>query len=170
MRAFLKPARRLVNLGATIVVLHNDGKSESARDYRGSAAFKDAVDVAFHVSNSERDGLLQRLTVRPYKHRFGFTGELTYTYSDGLMLPAGAASTAARTSRTRDIETSLFQLLSDKPGINTRDFLRAAASIHVPDRQARNYLHSGVTNRRIRREGTPSTGYRHFAIESGGLR
>ena len=38
-RAFLNQARQLADLGATPIVLHHDGKADTAKDYRGSSDF-----------------------------------------------------------------------------------------------------------------------------------
>jgi hypothetical protein len=81
MRAFMHGTRRLVDLGATVIVIHHDGKAESARDYRGSSDFKAAVDQAFHVSNISADARLGRLSLRCFKSRYGFTGSLVYDYA-----------------------------------------------------------------------------------------
>ena len=58
MRAFMHGSRRLADMGATVNVIHHDGKAGSAKDSRGSSDFKAAVDQAFHVTNISRDGKL----------------------------------------------------------------------------------------------------------------
>src|SRR6185312_10176572 len=68
-RVFMHRCRRLADLGATVVVIHHDGKAESSRDYRGSSDFKAAVDLAFHVTNLGEGGLLGRLILRAWKTR-----------------------------------------------------------------------------------------------------
>ena len=86
MRKFMNGVRWLADRGATVEVIHHDGKSETARDFRGSSDFKAAVDQAFHVSNLGSDSRLDRLTVRCFKSRYGFTGSLIYHYADGRMV------------------------------------------------------------------------------------
>jgi hypothetical protein len=115
MRAFFRPARDLVNMGATVSILHNDGKSGTSRDYRGSAAFKDSLDAAWHVSNSKKDGLLDRLTVRSYKNRFGFVGKLVYVYAGGKMV----LSDAPKDGEAQALIDKLTKLLSQNPGAIT---------------------------------------------------
>jgi hypothetical protein len=159
MRAFFRPFRRLVNLGATMVVLHNDGKSETATEYRGSAAFKDSVDTAFHVANSQKNGRLDRLTVRCYKSRYGFTGQLVYRYADGRM---EASVSAGPTDDTGDVSADkLAELLTQNPGMKTREFVNAAKALGVSEHKARRYLLDGVEAGRIKREGKPNSGYSH---------
>jgi hypothetical protein len=71
VRGFMHRCRRLADLGATPLVIHHDGKAETARDYRGSSDFKAAIDNGFHVTNFSASRLLDRLVLRPYKTRFG---------------------------------------------------------------------------------------------------
>ena len=70
-RAFMQQCRMLADLGATVLVLHHNGKAETAKEYRGSSDFKAAVDAAFHVSNFGPDGRLDTLRLHCFKSRFG---------------------------------------------------------------------------------------------------
>jgi hypothetical protein len=74
MRAFTNQARKLADLGATVVVIHHDGKAETARDFRGSSDFKASFDQAFHVSDVGPDTKLDRIKLRCFKSRYGLTG------------------------------------------------------------------------------------------------
>src|SRR5205823_4928429 len=67
-RRFMHRCRRIADLGATVVIIHHDGKSERAKDFRGSSDFKAAIDLGFHVANFG-DGCLDRLVLRPFKAR-----------------------------------------------------------------------------------------------------
>ena len=158
MRAFLRPARNLVNLGCTVAVLHNDGKTETAREYRGSKAFKDAVDAAFHVTNSQPNGLLDKLIVRCYKSRFGFTGSLIYHYAGGKMVRADAPVSPI----TRDYTSALRQLLAGHCGIGSTEFIKLTLANEIPERVSRAFLKDGVASGDIRREGDRGSGYAHF--------
>src|ERR1017187_9540118 len=82
-RAFMQRCRTIADLGGTAAVIHHDGKSDTAKDYRGSSDFKAAVDAAFHVSNSGPDGRLGIIRLRCFKSRFGFAGEILYHYRGG---------------------------------------------------------------------------------------
>ncbi|MEP7354860.1 MAG: AAA family ATPase [Acidobacteriota bacterium] len=69
-RAFMRHFRRLANLGATVVILHHTGKSDSAKQYRGSSDIKAAVDTAYLLSgNSETPEVLGKLSMKCYKAR-----------------------------------------------------------------------------------------------------
>jgi hypothetical protein len=160
MRAFLRPARTLAHQGCTVVILHNDGKSETSQDYRGSAAFKDCMDSCFHVMNSKKDGLLDTLTVRSYKSRFGFIGAVVYRYAGGKMVRDGSSVNTADPDST----PALTRLLAENPNVITRRFIELATAAGIPDHQARSFLADGIASGHIRREGKPSTGYRHVLV------
>lgn len=83
VRRFIDRLRALANLGATIALVHHDGKGENTKDYRGSSDIKGSVDVAFNVSNNVKDGHLDMLTLRCFKSRYGFVGSLLYRYDGG---------------------------------------------------------------------------------------
>ena len=90
MRSFMNKARRLADLGATVAVIHHSGKADSSTDFRGSSDFKASVDVAFHVTNLSSDGkLLDRVTLRCFKSRYGFTGSIVYHYDGGRFVRDG---------------------------------------------------------------------------------
>ena len=55
MRGFMNGVRQLTDLGATVITIHHDGKSTTAKTFRGSSDFKSAVDQAFHVTNITSD-------------------------------------------------------------------------------------------------------------------
>src|SRR5262249_22259155 len=64
--------RRLATVGATIVLLHNSGKTDSAREYRGSSDIKAAVDSAFlleRTDGSDSGAPLGGLRLKPFKNR-----------------------------------------------------------------------------------------------------
>ena len=90
-RGFMHRCRRTANLGATVVIIHHDGKSEKAKDFRGSSDFKAAIDLGFHVSNFGADGRLDKLVLRPFKQRIQIGGEIAYEYAHGRFVRTGAA-------------------------------------------------------------------------------
>jgi hypothetical protein len=152
MRRFLHRCRRLADLGATVVVLHHVGKSETAREYRGSSDFKAAVDVAFHVSNFGDGGQLDKLVLRCFKSRFGFAGELVYRYAGGRF-ERGTAGEARETLNER-----LTAILRVHPGITTTKFEQAVKESGIARTPARVWLSNGVLSGAIdRRPGTRNT-------------
>ncbi len=69
-RAFMRQFRILANLGATVIVLHNTGKAETSKLYRGSSDIKAAVDTAYSLRRAD-DGSqkLGKLSMTCFKGR-----------------------------------------------------------------------------------------------------
>jgi hypothetical protein len=160
-RAFMRRCRMLADLGATVVVIHHDGKADSAKDYRGSSDFKAAVDAAFHVSNFGVAGCLGLIRLRCYKSRFGFGGELIYRYVDGRFLSERDPDAPSRT-----VTEQLTELLRNHQGINANDFEALAVERGLGRNRARGYLKDGLHSAKIRQEtGTNNTKH-HYIAES----
>jgi hypothetical protein len=157
MRRFLHPCRRLADLGATVVVLHHDGKSETARDYRGSSDFKAAVDVAFHVTNFG-GGRLDRLLLRCFKSRFGFRGELSYRYAEGRFLRL------EETETRETISEQLTSILRLHPGLTTRDFDKQVKDAGIARNRAREWLVTAVLSGAVVRKHGHRNTYRHYPV------
>jgi hypothetical protein len=159
MRRFLHRCRHLADLGATVIVLHHVGKSETAREYRGSSDFKAAVDMAFHVSNFGDGGRLDKLVLRCFKSRFGFAGELVYRYAGGQFV-RGASAEARETVNER-----LTAVLRVHPGISSRQFDDAVKESGIPRTPAREWLTNGVllSGAIERRRGARNT-WRYYLV------
>jgi len=70
-RRFMKHFRALANAGATVIILHHTGKTETSQDYRGSSDIKAAVDTAYRLETEfSLDKGIHRLTLRNFKGRF----------------------------------------------------------------------------------------------------
>ena len=159
MRAFMNQSRALANLGACVVVLHNTGKSETAKEYRGSSDFKASVDQLFVVRNNSQDSNLDRLVVKCYKSRYGFAGSITYSYADGKFLRDDRAHPEAISSA--EILTSILRV---NPGIGVRKMISVAASKGVSERVTKGYLENGVLSHSIERQKGSRNEYRHFLV------
>ncbi len=147
MRTFLNQCRRLADLAATVVVLHHDGKSETAKDYRGSSDFKAAVDVAFHVSNFGEDGRLGKLVLRCYKSRYGFVGQVVYEYASGRFVREQDPETVSQT-----VSEQLTSLLRCNPGITAKKYEELATQRGLGRNRARAFLNDGVLAGQIERK------------------
>lgn len=156
MRGFLHRCRRLADRGATVIVIHHDGKADTAKDFRGSSDFKAAVDIAFHVGNFGENGLLDRVTLRCYKSRFGFGGSLTYAYADGRFVRRDAPEA------TQGVTEQLTSLLRTNPGIQASRFEELANQRGLGRNRARSFLDDGVLSRTIRCESGPKNTRRYF--------
>jgi KaiC/GvpD/RAD55 family RecA-like ATPase len=149
VRRFMHQARRLANAGATVVLVHHSGKSESAQDYRGSSDFKAAIDQGFHVANYGTDGRLEKLVLRAYKSRIGVSGELSYQYAGGRFV-RGDIQEARQT-----VSEQLTALLRLNPGVTARRFDELTNARGLGRNKARVFLADGVLAGSIRRETGP---------------
>ena len=159
MRTFMHRCRRLADLGGTVVVVHHDGKAETAKDYRGSSDFKAAIDCGFHVANFGVDGELGTLVLRPFKMRIGSCGEISYSYAGGQFL-RGDASEVTETAAEQ-----LMDLLRLNPGVTARKFDELANGRGLGRNRARAFLADGVLAGSITRETGSNNVKRHFLVE-----
>jgi hypothetical protein len=162
MRRFMHQCRRLADLGATVLVIHHDGKADTAKDFRGSSDFKASVDQAFHCSNQSSDGKLDRLTLRCFKSRHGLGGSLIYRYAEGRLVRDERKDAPARS-----VADKLTALLRQYPGIGTRAFEQKAVELKLGRQQARDFLANGVLGGVIRREDAGKNRFRHYLQAQG---
>ena len=161
MRHFMKGLRRLADLGATIIVIHHDGKSDSSRDFRGSSDFKAAIDQAFHVTNVGSDMRLDRIRLRPFKARLTFAGDIVYKYAEGRLV-----RDESRTAPAKTVTAQLRNLLRMNPGITVSEFEKRAAGEGVARARAREFVTQGVLDCSIKRESGPNN--KHRLVWNGG--
>jgi len=161
MRGFMNGARQLTDLGATVGVVHHDGKAESARDFRGSSDWKAAIDQAFHVTNITSDGKLDRLNLRCYKSRYGFAGSLVYRYAGGLFLRDDRIDAPAVIAADQ-----LTAILRTNPGIGAKEFDDLAARANLGRNRARDFLANGVLAGTVRRETAARNRQHHYLVET----
>lgn len=160
MRGFMNGARHLADMGATVIVIHHDGKADSARDFRGSSDWKASVDAAFHVTNITSDGKLDRLNLRCYKSRYGFSGSLVYRYAGGLFIRDERVDAPAIVAADQ-----LTALLRTNPGVGTKEFEDLAAKANLGRNRARDFLSSGVLAGTIRRDPGTKNRQHHYLSE-----
>jgi hypothetical protein len=153
MRKFLHRARRLADLGATVIVLHHDGKADTAKDFRGSSDFKAALDGAFHCTNISSDSRLDRIRLRCFKSRYGFCGEIVYHYADGRMVRDERSHAPERTAA--ELLTGILRL---NPGITGGDFEAKAFRDGIARSRVREFVNDGVLEGSIdRKTGSKNT-------------
>jgi hypothetical protein len=156
MRTFMNRCRRVANLGATVGIVHHNGKSETAKDYRGSSDFKAAIDCGFHVTNYSDTGLLDKMVMRPFKMRMGASGEIVYFYADGRFV-RGEATEARET-----ITDQLMGLLRMNPYVTGKQFEDLAAKQEIIRTRARSFLATGVLAGTIKRDKGAGNLRRHY--------
>jgi archaellum biogenesis ATPase FlaH len=149
MRAFMNRSRAIANLGATVLIIHHEGKSETSKDYRGSSDFKAALDVGFHCSNFGSDRL-DSIRLRCFKSRFGFAGAILYRYADGRMTKDGdrAADACATTGQ-------LTAILRENPQSTLRTLLKLAQVKGIGRIKVQDFLETGVHFGQVRRVPGP---------------
>jgi RecA-family ATPase len=138
-RRFMQDSRRLANLGATVLLLHHSGKSETSQDYRGSSDIKASPDACFKLTNIGSSNRIERLRIKPFKNRFLVEPELMLRYSDGVF----TRETGGGSQRKTNVE-KLEELLRDNPGVNSDEFEKLAPTRGVSRNYARNWLKGGV--------------------------
>lgn len=147
MRALFDRFRVLNGAGATVIIAHHTNRSGEAR---GSSDFKPAGDQGFLVSNHDRAGgrLLDVITLKYEKSRFGFSGKIVCHYADGKMI---CASGGAPKEQPRQAPSErLKSLLIDNPGVLSDQFVRLAQEVGLTRETARDFLKEGESTGAIR--------------------
>ena len=160
MRAFFGPLRRLADMGVCVITLHNTGKSETAKEYRGSSAFNDCLDQGIFVSNVSADGRLDKLILKCFKSRFDLNGtNIVYRYDDGRF-------TKDERNQAGEIVASerLTSILRSNPGIAQARFENLAVQEHISRVLARQFLSDGTLGGLIRRERQARNRFCYFLV------
>jgi KaiC/GvpD/RAD55 family RecA-like ATPase len=144
MRALFNRCRALTKLGATVVIIHHTNRNGEAR---GSSDFGPASDQAFLVTNIDTDGgrLLDRITLRPEKSRYGLSETIRLRYAGGRMERDQPAPCKA-------VSEQLRELLETNPGILSKPFEDKAVEQGLGRKRARDFLKSGIASGTIRVE------------------
>jgi hypothetical protein len=146
VREFFAQFRTLANLGCAVVVLHNSGKAETAREYRGSSDIKAAADIAYTLTNFA-DGELGKMRLKSFKMRFTVSRDLILQYKAGDFVIDDRPLATLKT-----ITEQLTELLRNHPQCSTTEFETAAKEKNLPRLRAREYLKKGEENGTIRFE------------------
>jgi archaellum biogenesis ATPase FlaH len=142
-RSYMQGFRRLADLGATVIVIHHGGKSESNKDYRGSSDIKASIDVGLHLANLGDPSRLSSMRLRSFKSRFTVQRELILHYtSSGFQIDLRPLS--------KSNEELLTDLLVANPGVTASEFEELASRIEVSRGRARDFLATGKQSGRIR--------------------
>jgi RecA-family ATPase len=143
-RAFMKHFRVLVNLGATVFVLHHTGKTLTSQDYRGSSDIKAAVDMAYCVEPEFKDGCIQRLTLRNFKGRFapGRHVGLEFVPKKGFV-----ACKVPDQPSARDAMQTVAEIVAAHPGSNQSQIVALAQQAAISKHQVEECLKGGRFNR-----------------------
>ena len=138
-RAFMREFRTLANLGATVIVLHNAGKAETSKLYRGSSDIKAAVDTAYLLSGSgDKPEKLGKLSLRCFKGRLmpGQNFGLEFSPKRGFIQCEDFAP-------TKTVEEIISEILGDHPRANQSQVVNMARTQGCTKRQAEECLKNG---------------------------
>jgi AAA domain len=153
MRRLGDKLRALSNLGATVLVIHHDGKAATAKTFRGSSYFKGALDQGFHITNSNPDGLLDRVTLKCFKSRAGFTGCLYYRYDDGKF-----TRDDARMAKAQSTADKLRDVLRQHQPVSKSKFDELALKAGLARADARAFIEAGLAEGTLVCESGPRGG------------
>jgi archaellum biogenesis ATPase FlaH len=136
-RKYMDHFRKLVNAGCTVLLLHHVGKSENAREYRGSSDIKASSDQAFcleSIGQSEEGRSALRLL--PFKSRMVSLNPLRFEMTDsGFQVNAYSGPT------NREI---VEQVIEKNPGKCGVDLVKLAAARGVTKNRAEAVLVDGA--------------------------
>jgi len=144
-RRYMAQYRRLTAMGATLVLLHHIGKSETAREYRGSSDYKASIDIGYKLTNLGDSARLSALELRPFKQRFSVAPVLHLRYDNGVF-------SVDQAEARKTLTEQLCDLLKLNPGTTKSEFESLAADRGLGRNRARDFLASGVKGGTIRVE------------------
>jgi hypothetical protein len=161
-RRYMAQYRKLTAMGATVIVLHHTGKSETSQEYRGSSDYKASIDIGYKLTNSD-PARLSRLELAPFKQRFSVAPILHLRYEDGIF-------SIDQSEIRKTAHEQLADLLKQNPGITKKEFDLLAVKRKLGRNRARSFLDKGVKNGTIRVEpGTNNRQLHSWAEEDTSL-
>ena len=116
-----------------VIVVHHDGKAETAKDYRGSSDFKAAIDQGYHVANFGGDGHWTNWLCgrsNPASAR---------AQRSAMNMPAAGSCGATRRAK-QTVSDQLTVLLRLNPGITARRFDEVVKKRGIGRDRARAFL------------------------------
>jgi hypothetical protein len=142
---FMAQLRQLSHLGATVILLHNIGKAETSKLFRGSQRIKDGVDAGFCLTNLGEPLRLETLRLKAFKGRCGVLPELMIHYAGGRFERDAHGPVKTEKEALRD-------LLIANPGVATKRFEDLASEKGLGRNRAREFCAEGVLAGTIRRD------------------
>ena len=144
-RRYMEQYRALTAIGATVLLLHHIGKSETSRDYRGSSDYKASIDIGYKLTNLGDGARLGMLELRPFKQRFSVEPVLRIIYQNDSFM-------ADESEQRKTVTELLCELLKANAGITKRDFESLAGAQNLGRNRARDFLADGIKAGTIRVE------------------
>jgi archaellum biogenesis ATPase FlaH len=135
-RKYMAYFRSLANLGATVLILHNTGKGENARQYRGSSDIKASVDQALVLESvGESETRNRTLILKPFKSRIGDAQTLRIDFANGVFTVTSATVPADR--------KILLDVVRANPNQSGRELTKRASAAGVPKSRSERLLVEG---------------------------
>lgn len=157
-RKHMAQYRALTALGATVILLHHTGKSETSKEYRGSSDYKASIDIGYLLTNLGDGARLAILELRPFKQRFSVQPVLRILYDDGTF-------SIKHGEVRKSVTEELIELLKANPGVTTGKFEGIAAARNLGRSSVRDFLKRGVAGGTVRVEIGSKNSQRHFWVE-----
>ena len=138
-RAYMRQFRLLANLGGTPVVLHNSGKAETAKLYRGSSDIKAAVDTAYLLtSQTPEPQELGKLSMTCFK------GRITPGQNFGMEFQRGHGFVPCEAfQRARNVTEVITEILTAEPNCNQKRIVEVGRNMGCSKGQIENCLKTG---------------------------
>lgn len=144
-RRYMEQYRALTAMGATVVLLHHTGKSETSKDYRGSSDYKASIDIGYKLTNMGDGARLSILELRPFKQRFSVDTVLRMLYTNGFFH-------SDQPEAPKGVTEQLCDLLKANPETTKGKFEALAAQRGIGRKCAREFLENGVESGTVRIE------------------
>jgi hypothetical protein len=142
-RMFMRHFRGLANLGACVVILHNTGKAESAKLYRGSSDIKAAVDTAYVLKKASEGAGLDRLDLQCFK------GRLTPGENFQMQFKRGHGFQQLAPDNTKlNVHDVIREILRTHPNSNQKQIVGLARTMGASKHQIEASLKNGSWNRK----------------------
>lgn len=157
-RKYMTQYMGLTAMGATVLLLHHTGKSETSKDYRGSSDYKASIDIGYKLT-SFGDGMrLSMLELKPFKQRFSVKPGVRILYNDGSF-------SLSEPEPRKGVTEMLGDLLKAHPGTTKSDFEQFAADQELGRNRARDFLANGIKGGTVRVETGPRNRHLHYWVE-----
>jgi hypothetical protein len=154
MRLVAGKLRKLVSLGATVLLLHHQAKSKGSQ-YRGSTDILASVDAAFEISKGESNRETV-LTLSCFKHRFVVESGLTckFVLRDGVLQLVDND----QPDNSSAVIEKIKEAISGDPGITQKDIM---SRLSLPETNGRKILQEGNDVQWLTKRG-PGKTLRYF--------
>jgi len=134
MAKVIEALRRLTDAGATVILLHHRGKSETSR-YRGSTDIHAGVDVAFAIETRKKRNSPPILTLHCFKHRL--LEEFQLTLRPNLKNGCFEIIDDPSAANTIAIVKKVQALIKKIPGITQQELIKRCG---LPETNGRDLL------------------------------